>query len=135
MHRSIVVFSRFTKAMCGAAAGAALVLGAGAAQAAGDAAAGKTTYTTNCASCHGEKGAGDGPVGAALNPKPRDFSKGEFKLDTDKDGKTGTDADIKNVVKNGAAAYGGSPLMAPWGATMSEKDLDNVVAYVRSLKK
>jgi len=127
--------SRITTALCGATAGAALLLGAGAAHAAGDAAAGKTVYTTNCASCHGEKGAGDGPVGAALNPKPRDFSKGEFMLDTDKDGKKGTDADLKNVVKNGAAAYGGSPLMAPWGGMLKDQDIENVLAYVRSLHK
>lgn len=31
---------------------------------------GKAEYTTNCASCHGESGAGDGPAGSALNPKP-----------------------------------------------------------------
>lgn len=31
---------------------------------------GKTLYTTNCASCHGEGGLGDGPAGSALNPPP-----------------------------------------------------------------
>jgi mono/diheme cytochrome c family protein len=34
---------------------------------------GKGLYTTNCASCHGETGAGNGPAGAALNPPPRNF--------------------------------------------------------------
>jgi mono/diheme cytochrome c family protein len=101
---------------------------------AGDAAAGKTTFDTLCATCHGTTGKGDGPAGAALNPKPRDFSVGDFKYDTDKDGKPGTDADLANIIKNGAGAYGGSPLMAPWGH-LSDADLQNVVAYVRSLKK
>ena len=51
---------------------------------AADAAAGKTAYTTNCASCHGDTGKGDGPVGAVLPPpSPRDFSAGDFKFDTD----------------------------------------------------
>lgn len=113
---------------------AAGVLLAPAALAAGDAAAGKALYEANCMSCHGPKGQGDGPVGQALNPRPRDFSKGEFKFDTDHDGKTGTDADLMNVIHNGAAAYGGSPLMAPW-PTLSEADRHNLIAYIRTLKK
>jgi mono/diheme cytochrome c family protein len=101
---------------------------------AGDAAAGKATYVANCASCHGETGKGDGPVGAVLNPAPRDFSQGDFKFDVDKDGKTGTDADLTGVVSKGAAAFGGSPLMAPW-PTLSETDRADVIAYIRSLKQ
>lgn len=34
---------------------------------------GKTLFQTNCSSCHGQNGMGDGPAGAALNPKPRNF--------------------------------------------------------------
>ena len=34
---------------------------------------GKELYTTNCASCHGETGAGNGPAGATLVPPPRNF--------------------------------------------------------------
>ncbi len=101
---------------------------------AGDAAAGKTVFETNCASCHGTTGKGDGPVGAALDPHPRDFSVAEFKFDTDGDGKTGTDADLKNVITQGAAAFGGSPLMAPW-PTLSDEEVVNVIAYVRTLKQ
>ena len=123
-------FSRFA---LGALAAAAFL--AAPAAHAGDAAAGKAKYEMFCASCHGPTGKGDGPVGAALNPKPRDFSTGDFKFDTDKDGKAGTDADLTNVIKNGAAAYGGNAMMAPWGATLSEADLENVVAFVRSLKQ
>jgi mono/diheme cytochrome c family protein len=34
---------------------------------------GKTLFSTNCASCHGTEGKGDGVAGASLNPKPRNF--------------------------------------------------------------
>lgn len=36
-------------------------------------AAGRTTYRERCAACHGERGRGDGPAGAALDPKPADL--------------------------------------------------------------
>ena len=101
---------------------------------AGDAAAGKTIFDTNCSSCHGPLGKGDGPVGAALQPPPRDFSVGDFKYDTDGDGETGTEADLENIITKGAAAYGGSPLMAPW-PMLSADDVANVIAYVRTLKQ
>jgi mono/diheme cytochrome c family protein len=95
--------------------------------------AGKVVYDTNCSSCHGPTGKGDGPVGQALNPRPRDFSTGDFKFDTDNDGTTGSDTDLDNVIAKGGSAFGGSPLMAPW-AHLPEKDRQNVIAYIRSLK-
>ncbi len=125
---------RIRDLMAGAAALGLLGASLPNAASAADAAAGKAVYTTNCVSCHGATGKGDGPVGAALNPKPRDFSTGEFKFDADKNGTPGEDSDLKLVIKNGAAAYGGSPLMAPWAA-LSDSDVDNVIAFIRSLKK
>jgi len=101
---------------------------------AGDAAAGKPVFQANCSTCHGMTGKGDGPVGAALTPPPRDFAKGDFKYDTDGDGKAGTDADLKAVITKGALAYGGSPLMAPW-PTLTAAQIDDVVAFIRSLKQ
>ena len=102
---------------------------------AGDAAARKAAYTTNCVSCHGETGKGDGPVGQILKPPPRDFSVGDFKIDADGDGTTGTDADLKAVISKGAGAFGGDQMMAAWGGVLSDEDVDNVVAYIRSLKQ
>jgi high-affinity iron transporter len=113
---------------------AALVAGMAPAAFAGDAAAGKTVYTTNCVACHGATGKGDGPVGIAIQPPPRDFSVGEFVFDADEDGEKGSDADLTNLIKNGAMKYGGSPLMAPW-STLSDDDIANLVAYIRSLKQ
>ena len=101
---------------------------------AGDAAAGKPIYEANCASCHGTSGKGDGPVGKALNPPPRDFTAGDFKFDADGNGKGGEDADLKAVIQKGAMAFGGSPLMAPWPA-LDETQVDDIIAHIRSLKQ
>jgi mono/diheme cytochrome c family protein len=43
---------------------------------------GKAAFAANCVTCHGEKGAGDGPAGLYMNPKPRDFTKDPFKQGT-----------------------------------------------------
>jgi mono/diheme cytochrome c family protein len=40
---------------------------------------GKSLFSINCASCHGNTGQGNGPAASALNPKPRDFTSGFWK--------------------------------------------------------
>jgi mono/diheme cytochrome c family protein len=37
------------------------------------------------------------------------------------------------VIKKGGMAVGKSPNMAPWGGALSDEQIRNVVAYVRSL--
>jgi mono/diheme cytochrome c family protein len=118
-------------ALCGLAAGSALVRAAGIEDA--DPAKGKQVYSLYCQTCHGEKGDGQGPAGKALNPPPRDFTKAEFKFGA-------ADADLFNVISNGAAAQKGSdgttgsPLMAPWGNVIPEQDRWALVKYIRTLK-
>jgi mono/diheme cytochrome c family protein len=96
--------------------------------AAADAAAGAKVFKMYCETCHGPAGAGDGPVGKTLVPPPRNFQTAEFKYG-------GTDQAIFDVISNGAASKGGSPLMAPWGAVISEGDRWALVKFVRTLKK
>ncbi|MCL5019529.1 MAG: cytochrome c, partial [Patescibacteria group bacterium] len=44
---------------------------------------GSGLYQTNCASCHGQSGKGDGPKAERLNPKPRNYSnKKDFRNGT-----------------------------------------------------
>ncbi len=94
--------------------------------AAGDAAKGKTTYGQMCAGCHGSSGKGDGPAAASLNPKPTDLTNKATGLN---------DADLKKVIKGGGQAIGKSPAMPALGAALKGPDVDNLVAYLRSLEK
>ena len=95
---------------------------------AADPARGAQVFQQFCVTCHGPQGLGDGPVGKTLNPPPRNFQEAKFKYgDSPKD--------HFDVVTNGAASKGGSPLMAPWGAVIPEADRWAVVKYVISLKK
>lgn len=96
---------------------------------AADLAKGKETYDRICSSCHGISGLGDGPVGAALpaDQKPSNFQVAKFKYATD-------DAKMKEVIHKGGAAFGLSPLMAAQ-PQLSDSELNDVIAYVHSLKK
>lgn len=104
---------------------AALCMISGQAQA-GDAEAGKAKFQQFCATCHGPAGAGDGPASAALRPKPRALNDGEWQATVDDDY-------LKKVITEGGAAVGLSPMMTPWGHALKGEDLENVVAYIRSL--
>jgi mono/diheme cytochrome c family protein len=96
--------------------------------AAADAASGAKVYKMYCETCHGPAGAGDGAVGKTLTPPPRNFQTGDFKYG-------GKDQDIYDVISNGAASKGGSPLMAPWGAVVPEADRWALVKFIHTLKK
>jgi mono/diheme cytochrome c family protein len=97
-----------------AIAACALGLTATAALAA-DAAAGKAVYTAKCQNCHSADGTG--------NPKLAPVLKVEFKP-------LGgfTDAEVKTAVTAGFGKM--KPVASVTGA-----DLDNVIAYVHTLKK
>ena len=101
-----------------------------------DLAAGKAVYegAGACGTCHGPQGAGDGPAGAALTPKPRSFVTGDYSIDTDGDGTKGTETDIYNIVTNGAQKYGGSMMMVG-RPDLSEENRHALAKYVLSLKK
>lgn len=93
-------------------------------------AAGKTLFaSTGCVACHGETGMGDGVAAANLDPKPRQYSDATWQDSV-------TDEEIKKVIVEGGAANGLSVLMPP-NAILAGKDADlnNIVAYIRSLKK
>ena len=91
------------------------------AQSAGAVSAGKKlTADKACTACHGERGKGDGPGAAALNPKPADWPS---KAVQDQ-----TDGCVFWKITTGRGA------MPPWAA-LSENERWQLVHYLRSLKK
>ncbi len=94
---------------------------------------GAALYAQHCNLCHGPQGKGDGPAAAALNPKPRDFTSGVFYLDANADNETGEPIDLARVIRDGPGAFGGSELMVGFGPTLSDDDIRDLVAFVRSL--
>ncbi len=97
------------------------------AQQAGDPAQGRVLYEKKCALCHGEKGDGNGPAAPLLDPKPRDFTKGKFKIRTTESGKPPTDADLFHVISDGMPGTS----MPAW-KVLPEKGRWNLVAYVKT---
>jgi mono/diheme cytochrome c family protein len=88
--------------------------------AAGNAAAGKEIYAKKCVSCHGEAGEGKEAVAKML--------KVEIKPLSSKEVQAKSDADLKKTIMEGTGK-----MKAVSG--VDAKQADDVVAYVRTLKK
>jgi mono/diheme cytochrome c family protein len=88
---------------------------------------GREVYQHYCQICHGDTGAGDGFNAFNLDPRPRDLSDPDFQ-------KKKTDADLHDAILRGGAGVGLSPLMPPWGRTLSARQMDDVILYLRTLK-
>lgn len=82
---------------------------------------GAELFQANCARCHGENGAGDGPDAANLSVKPVDFTNQEYMA-----GKAA--ADFYAAISQGVA-----PEMPAFGDKLSEVDRWVLTDYLRSL--
>ena len=89
-------------------------------------AAGQHDYALYCAGCHGESGAGTGPLAPSLAVQPADHTDGASMNRL-------SDAYLYQVIDEGGSAVGKSPLMAAWGETLAEEQIWNLVAFIRSL--
>ena len=88
----------------------------------------QTMFHARCIVCHGEKGMGDGPGAAALNPKPRNYTDGTWQAKV-------TDEQIKNTIMYGGAAVGKSPIMPASPDLQSKPEVvDELVKIVRSFR-
>ncbi len=97
------------------------------AQQAGDPVQGKVIYEKKCALCHDFDGDGDGPGAVNLEPKPRDFTKGKYKIRTSASGRLPTDADLFRIISEGMPGTS----MPAW-KVLPEKERWHLVAYVKT---
>lgn len=88
--------------------------------------AGKALFQTNCASCHGETGKGDGPAAASLNPKPQGLAETQAGL---------TDAYIYWRIAEGGTMDQFKSAMPAWKAVLSEEQIWQVITFIRTLPK
>jgi len=88
---------------------------------AADTDAGRSGYVAKCQACHGPGGKGDGPAAGALPKKPKDMTKAEFWTDV-------TDAELRAVITKG------KPGSAMRGFPMKAEQLDDLIAYLNTLK-
>lgn len=92
-------------------------------------ATGAAVYRNNCASCHGESGAGNGRCAEFLLPAPRDFTKGIFRFKTTPGATLPTDQDLFRTVSLGLHSTG----MPPWRYLLSDEERWAVVQYIKTL--
>jgi mono/diheme cytochrome c family protein len=126
---AVLVFSALVLAACGGGADAVATLAPVPSEFAGQtnplgadaAAAGAEVFKTNCESCHGPQGHGDGPAGAALDPAPKNLAELQATAGDDylywriNTGKEGTS-------------------MVAWKGVLTDEQIWQAVAFIRTLK-
>lgn len=85
---------------------------------------GDVLYKTNCSSCHGLSGEGDGPAGAGLEPEPENLARNQSDL---------SDSYLFWRIYDGGLIEPFNSLMPAWKGLMSDEKIWQVVSYLRTL--
>jgi mono/diheme cytochrome c family protein len=89
----------------------------------GDALKGKTLFQGKCVACHGPEGKGDGPMGKMLKPPAADFTSAASKKKSEDE--------LRNIIENGKP----STSMVAWKGSLSDAEIQDLLAYVLTLRK
>ena len=87
---------------------------------------GRTLYVSYCAIGHGEKGNGDGRVAQSLPVRPADHTNEVVMNQL-------SDKFLIEVISKGGSAVGKSSFMPPWGGSFNEKQIRDIIAYLRTI--
>jgi mono/diheme cytochrome c family protein len=83
---------------------------------------GGLVYANYCVTCHGINADGNGRAARLHTPRPANLRA------TDKN-----DSYIGLIVRKGGESLGRSPGMPPWGEELTDEQIGDVVAFVRSV--
>jgi mono/diheme cytochrome c family protein len=83
---------------------------------------GGLVYANYCVTCHGINADGNGRAARLHTPRPANLRA------TDKN-----DAYIGLIVRKGGESLGRSPGMPPWGEELTDEQIGDLVAFVRSV--
>ncbi len=87
-------------------------------------AAGDEPYQIYCASCHGEKGLGDGVAAGSLNPAPQNLAKNQKQM---------SDAYLFWRIAEGGMMEPFKSAMPSWKGILSDEQIWDIVSYIRTL--
>ncbi len=99
------------------------------------AATAKENYDWYCTQCHGLKGTGDGPNArpSKYGIKQPDMSVTPRNHTSPKDMDKLSDEDLRVAIKDGGRAISKSALMPPFGKTLTDEEIEDLVKYLREL--
>jgi mono/diheme cytochrome c family protein len=83
---------------------------------------GGLVFASYCVTCHGINADGNGRAARLYDPRPANLRA------TDKN-----DAYIELIVRRGGEAIGRSAKMPPWGEELTNEQIHDVVAFIRSI--
>ena len=83
-------------------------------------------YNVYCAQCHGLKRNGTGVNLPGLSVRPRDHTDSKGMSDT-------PDDELFKAIKDGGLAVNKSVLMPTWGKVLSDKQITEMVKYLRTV--
>jgi cytochrome c oxidase cbb3-type subunit 3 len=92
----------------------------------GNAANGQKLYLTYCFTCHGQAGKGDGSAAKYQPVRPRDLTIHAYMS-------ARTDQQLFQAISEGRTHVRGPMVMPAWWESLTEQQLWDVVAYVRTL--
>lgn len=92
------------------------------------AADGEALYSDQCLICHGQNGLGDGPAAVFLDPKPRDFTRGVFKIRSTMS--LPTDEDIFRTITRGIPGT-----LMPSFEDLAEDERWGLVNYIKTFSE
>jgi len=83
-------------------------------------------YQRYCATCHGDRGDGNGFNAKNLDPRPANHTDAALMFKR-------TDRELIDAISGGGRAVGKAAIMPPWGNTLDKTQIRSLVRHIRRL--